>query len=146
MRRALVYLFGSGWWILWHGLLWIWLLPIAFVAWWFATVFERGAGPQGGEAIFAFLLLAFLGLAAMTGVNAFLLGAAVEGPWWLRYVALPIAAPVAAAVIALAVAVTIDLATTRTAAGVLFAVADLGLLALLVVLNLHAIDRFRRRR
>ena len=145
MVRALSFLFGSGWWILWYGMLWIWLLPIAYCASWFATVFVPGAGPQGGEAIFAFLLMSFGALTIVTAINALLLGAAVRADWWLRYLALPIAAPVAALVSGAIVATTLDWATTRSPAGVLFAFLDAGLVALLVGLNLYALHRFRRR-
>jgi hypothetical protein len=146
MRRGLVFLFGSGWWVLWHGMLWIWLIPIVWCAWWFATVFVPGKGPQGGEAIFAFLLMAFGALTIVTAINAILLGAAVAGPWWLRYLALPIAAPVAALTIGAVVAATLDWAMSGTPAGVALAAIAGSLVILLFALNLFAIHSFRARR
>jgi hypothetical protein len=55
----LSFLFGGGWWTPWYLFMWFWLVPAAFVFHYFTT-FVPGAGPQGGEAIFAVMMLIWI--------------------------------------------------------------------------------------
>jgi hypothetical protein len=75
MRAALVFVFGSGWWVPWHvAILLLVGVPSAFLLHWMWHM-EPGAGPQGGEAALAALLLALLAL---------LIAALVSGLLWAR--------------------------------------------------------------
>lgn len=72
VTTLLGFLFGRGWWVLWHAWLWLFALPAAIVAWYFLAVFEPGAGPQGGEAIFVLWLWWFLGYSVAAAASAIL--------------------------------------------------------------------------
>jgi hypothetical protein len=72
----------------WHIFTLLWLVPVGITLRWLRRM-EPGAGPQGGEAIVLFLLLAVMGIAFCTVVNAFRLyrGRPRTGPvGWLRRV------------------------------------------------------------
>lgn len=72
MRSALLFLFGSGWGVLWNLLLLSALLPLIVVIWWMGR-FDPAGGPQGGEAALAMLFL----------IYAILLLAGIVHPvWW----------------------------------------------------------------
>jgi hypothetical protein len=72
VRVALLFLFGSGWGILWNLMLLGLLLPLAVLVWWMWR-FEPGGGPQGGEAALALLFLIYAIL---------LLAGVVHSIWW----------------------------------------------------------------
>jgi len=64
------HLLGHGRRRLWHLFTLLWLVPVGLSLKWLFDL-EPGKGPQGGEAIVLFLLLAVLGIAFCTVVNAF---------------------------------------------------------------------------
>ena len=72
MRGTLLFLFGSGWGIVWNLMLLSVLVPVGLLLWWMWR-FDPAGGPQGGEAALAllFLVYAILGLAG-----------AVHAIWW----------------------------------------------------------------
>jgi hypothetical protein len=72
VRGALLFLFGSGWGIVWNLVLLGVLLPLAVLVWWMWR-FDPQGGPQGGEAALALLFLVYAIL--------FLAGA-VHSVWW----------------------------------------------------------------
>lgn len=72
MRGALLFLFGSGWGIVWNLVLLSVLVPLALLVWWMWR-FDPGGGPQGGEAALALLFLVYAIL---------LLAGAVHSIWW----------------------------------------------------------------
>lgn len=78
------FLFGRGWWILWHLWLWLFALPAGLVTWYFAAVFVPGAGPQGGEAIMAAWLWWMLGYSIAAAVAAILWAKMRTGGGWRR--------------------------------------------------------------
>lgn len=63
------FLFGGGWWTAWYLFMWFWLLPAAGVFYYFID-FVPGAGPQGGEAIFALMVLTLAAFLLIFLVNA----------------------------------------------------------------------------
>ena len=65
----LSFLFGGGWWTPWYLFMWFWLLPAAFVFHYFID-FVPGAGPQGGEMIFALMMLIWIAFLLIFLVNA----------------------------------------------------------------------------
>lgn len=69
MREVAGHLLGHGRRRLWHLFTLLWIVPVALTI---RSLLEvvPGAGPQGGEALVLFLLLAVLGLAFCTVVNA----------------------------------------------------------------------------
>ena len=90
MRSVATFLFGSGWSTLWHACHYVLLLPIwGFYA--YFRDFEPGAGPQGGEAIFLFMVMFGLVVIGVSIVNAVLVMTSGEIAWWLRFVLMPLA-------------------------------------------------------
>ena len=65
----LSFLFGGGWWTPWYLFMWFWLLPAAFIFHYF-TYFVPGAGPQGGEMIFALMMLIWIAFLFIFLINA----------------------------------------------------------------------------
>lgn len=99
----LSFLFGGGWWTPWYLFMWFWLVPAAFVFHYF-TYFVPGAGPQGGEAIFAVMLLIWIAFLFIFLVNAIVWGYATPHSFayrWLRMPALAILAWAAMLVVVL---------------------------------------------
>ena len=139
-------LLGGGWWTVWYLYLHVWWLGIGWLAWYFSWV-EPGAGPQGGEAAAALLLLVILGLTFATGIDALLYGSTREGSWAWRYLAIPALALVAWGVL---LAIALWLANTATLVGVSLVsrrLAITGLVAILALVeaaNLYALWVFRR--
>jgi len=75
-KRVAKFLFGTGWWTLWYGLITLLLLPfLAVIAW--LIDFQPGAGARGGDVMAGLLLLFVMGEAAATFVHAMLLA-------WMR--------------------------------------------------------------
>lgn len=90
MGARLKLLFGGGWWTPWYALHWLMLLPI----WGFYTYFrdfKPGAGPQGGEAIFLFMVMYGMVIVGMSIVNLVLVMSSSDLAWWLRYILVPLA-------------------------------------------------------
>jgi hypothetical protein len=83
------FLFGTGWWTLWYLFMWFWLLPAAGVFYYF-TWFVPGAGPQGGEAIFALMLFVWLAFLIIFVVNAVLWGYAAPHGFAYRWLRMPV--------------------------------------------------------
>lgn len=83
------FLFGRGRWVPWYLFMWFWLLPAAAVFHYFSD-FVPGAGPQGGEAIFALMMVIWLGLLVAFVVNAVLLGHAAPHGWAFRWLLMPV--------------------------------------------------------
>jgi hypothetical protein len=69
MREAAGHLLGHGRRRPWHLFTLLWIVPVTLALKALLGIVP-GAGPQGGEAIVLFLLLAVLGLACCTVVNA----------------------------------------------------------------------------
>jgi hypothetical protein len=82
------FLFGTGWWTLWYLFMWFWLLPAAGVFYYFIW-FVPGAGPQGGEAIFALMLFIWIGFLVIFPVNAVLWGYAEPHGLAYRWLRMP---------------------------------------------------------
>ncbi|MBM3488374.1 MAG: hypothetical protein FJX67_17380 [Alphaproteobacteria bacterium] len=78
------FLFGRGWWMLWHFWLWSFALPSGLVTWYFAVVFVPGGGPQGGEAIVAAWAWWMLGYSIAAAVAAILWAKMRTGTAWRR--------------------------------------------------------------
>jgi hypothetical protein len=90
MKPVASFLFGSGWGTIWYACHYALLLPI----WGFYTYFrdfKPGAGPQGGEAIFLFMVMYGMVIVGMSIVNAVLVMSSSDLAWWLRYIVLPLA-------------------------------------------------------
>ena len=90
MKPVATFLFGSGWSTLWYACHYALLLPI----WGFYSYFrdfKPGAGPQGGEAMFLFLIMYGLVVVGIGIVNAVLVMTSSDLVWWLRFVLLPVA-------------------------------------------------------
>jgi len=83
------FLLGQGWWTLWYLFMWFWLLPAAGVFYSF-TWFVPGAGPQGGEAIFALMLFIWTGFLLIFVVNAVLFGYAEPHSFAYRWLRMPV--------------------------------------------------------
>jgi hypothetical protein len=89
MSRSYEFVFGTRPWRLWHMLHIAMLLPIL----WFVNYFQHfvpGAGPQGGEAVFALMLAYILGFGILSAVNALLLAFKAEGNLIQRVVLWPL--------------------------------------------------------
>jgi fatty acid desaturase len=90
MKSIVTFLFGSGWSTLWYACHYALLLPI----WGFYSYFrdfKAGAGPQGGEAIFLFLIMFGVVVVGVGIVNALLVITSSGLTWWLRYLVVPLA-------------------------------------------------------
>lgn len=72
------YLFGTGWWTLWHLFLWGLLLCVAGLTWWLWIV-KPGKGPQGGEFAAMLLLMFLLGWTLASFVHAMVLAQGMAG-------------------------------------------------------------------
>lgn len=88
MMSVLKFFFGSGWWIAWHAVLLISLVPLWAVMDWMRTM-EPGKGPQGGEAIVLFLLLVVMVLIGVSLVNGLMWAGTQPWTWVQRYVLFP---------------------------------------------------------
>ncbi len=89
MMTALKFVFGSGWWIAWHALLLVSLVPLWYVLDWMRTM-QPGKGPQGGEAIFLLLVLVLVILIGVSFVNGLLWAGTQPWSWARRYVLFPL--------------------------------------------------------
>jgi hypothetical protein len=85
----LSFLFGGGWWTLWYLFMWVWLLPAAGVFYYF-TWLVPGAGPQGGEAIFALMAFVWVAFLIIFVVNAVLFGYAGPHSFAWRWLLMPV--------------------------------------------------------
>lgn len=82
--QILTFLFGSGWWIVWHLVIVGSAVPMFFALRSLRRT-KPGDGPQGGEALFLLLVGVALGLLAATLVDAGLLGwklGEIRGAMW----------------------------------------------------------------
>jgi hypothetical protein len=84
----LSFLFGGGWWTLWYLFMWVWLVPAAFIFHYFTT-FVPGTGPQGGEAIFALMLMILLAFLPIFVVNAVLWAYGTPHSFAYRWLRMP---------------------------------------------------------
>jgi hypothetical protein len=66
---SIAFVFGAGWWRIWHWILIALALPIIWFADWFAH-YDPGGGPQGGEAVFLLMLIHMLVYMVATVVSA----------------------------------------------------------------------------
>jgi hypothetical protein len=89
MMSAIKFVFGSGWWIAWHAVLLVSLVLLWFVMDWMRTV-QPGKGPQGGEAVFIFLLLVLMILIGVSFVNGLMWAGAQPWSWAKRYLLFPL--------------------------------------------------------
>ena len=112
MITVLKFVFGSGWWIAWHAVLLVSLVPLGFVLAWMRTM-EPGKGPQGGEVMFMLLVLALTMLIGVSLVNGVLWAGTQPWPWTRRYLLLPLAM-----IVAWIVVVWILFALVETATGI----------------------------
>ena len=88
------FLFGGGWWTAWYVFMWFWLLPAVSVFYYFIH-FVPGVGPQGGEAIFALMVLILIAFFFIFLVNAVLWGHRAPRSFAYRYLGMPAVAVVA---------------------------------------------------
>lgn len=72
------YLFGTGWWTVWHLFLWSMLLCVAGLCWWLWIV-KPGKGPQGGEFAAMLLVLFLMGWTLASFVHAMLYAQGMAG-------------------------------------------------------------------
>jgi hypothetical protein len=72
------YLFGNGWWTLWHLFIWGTALPLAGLIWWL-WIYKPGKGPQGGEFAAGMLILFLLAWTLIGFVEVMLLAAPAPG-------------------------------------------------------------------
>ena len=132
----------------WHRLMWLWAGVFWLAASWLFD-FVPGAGPQGGEAMFAFLLLGVIGLTFFSTVNAAFYGSTLAGPWLRRHLRTTVLAAVAS-LLALSPAVVLAgsaIADAETRGGKGLAVSAYAAIVLAwYVLNLIALGRVRRAR
>lgn len=87
--RSYEFVFGTRPWRLWHMLHIAMLLPVL----WFVDYFQHfvpGAGPQGGEAVFALMLAYVLCFGIVSTANALLLAFKAEGTLMQRAVLWPL--------------------------------------------------------
>ena len=132
----------------WHLLMWLWAGLFWLTGSWLYGVVP-GAGPQGGEAMLAFLLLGVLGLTFFSSVNAALYASTLPGPWLRRHLRTTVLAA-AASLFVLSPAVVFAggaIADGETPAAKWGAVAAyVALLLAWYALNLIALGRVRRAR
>jgi hypothetical protein len=86
---AIKFVFGSGWWIAWHAVLLLSLVPLWITLDWMRTM-QPGKGPQGGEAVFLFLLLVLMILMGMSFVNGLMWAGIQPWSWVQRYLLVPL--------------------------------------------------------
>jgi hypothetical protein len=89
MMSVLKFVFGSGWWIAWHAVLLVSLIPLWFIMDWMRTM-QPGKGPQGGEAVFIFLLLVLMILIGVSFVNGLMWAGLQPWSWAKRYLLFPL--------------------------------------------------------
>lgn len=89
MMFVVKFVFGSGRWIAWHAVLLVSLVPLWVVMDWMRAM-QPGKGPQGGEAIFLFLLLVLMILFGVSFVNGLIWAGAQQWNWAKRYLLLPL--------------------------------------------------------
>lgn len=85
---GIVFVFGRGAWRIWHGF----LIALALPLFWFADYFAHfvpGAGPQGGEAVFALMLAHMLAYLLVTTINAVIQATRASGTLAQRCLARP---------------------------------------------------------
>lgn len=89
MSPVKTFLFGAGWATAWYLVHYLLLWPL----WGFYTYFrdyKPGAGPQGGEAIVAFMLLYVLAITAVAAINGVVFAVVVQAVWWKRFLLWPL--------------------------------------------------------
>lgn len=82
------FVFGRGAWRIWHGFLLVLALPLFWFADYFAH-FVPGAGPQGGEAVFALMLAHMLAYLLATMISAVIQAVRASGTLAQRCLARP---------------------------------------------------------
>jgi hypothetical protein len=129
------FLLGNGWATAWYLVHYVLLWPL----WGFYTYFrdfKPGAGPQGGEAIVAFMIMYVLAVAGVALLNGVTLMMVAQTARWMRFLVWPLGLPtvsVAVAVCVLGISMNYTAArhgiSGRMAVGIgvaVFAVAFLG--------------------
>ena len=82
------FIFGTGWWVAWHGLLLL-LLPLLYVVLDWMRYVIPGGGPQGGEGAVLLLLMIIFLLMCISLVNSLFYAATLDGSWMRRYLRTP---------------------------------------------------------
>jgi hypothetical protein len=76
---SIAFVFGVGWWRIWHVVLIALGLPIIWFADWFAS-YDPGGGPQGGETVFLLIVGHMMVYMVATIVSAALQARYASGP------------------------------------------------------------------
>lgn len=84
MRGILTFLFGTGWWTLWHLALLAWLVPSGLLLAYFKG-FKPGKGPQGGEVMLMLLIFVVTVLVTISLVDALLWARSLPVPGIGKY-------------------------------------------------------------
>lgn len=142
----MTFLFGAGWWTLWHALVTLLLLPfLAVIAW--LVDFEPGASAQGGDVMAGLLLLFVLGEAPATFVHAMLFAWTRpdrEAGQVLKFVAMWAVAFALFTAVLWAMVETAAQSAAGSAARIVGIVIALALVAALHGAGLVVLQRFRR--
>jgi hypothetical protein len=94
MMAAIKFVIGTGWWIPWHALLLMTVLPLAALLYWTRTI-KLGTGPNGGDILaLGEMMLVFI-LIAISLINAVIWAYGQPWSWSRRFLLIPLAVLVA---------------------------------------------------
>ncbi len=142
---AVKFVFGTGWWIPWHAVLLVTLLPVAGVLYW-TRVIKLGTGPNGGDILALLELMIVLALIVMSLVNAMIWTGGQDWSWSRRFLVVPLVVLVAWGLAIWAIIVLSDVVIQAQGIGWGREVAFWGLVAVygaIYVLNLTALAAAR---
>jgi hypothetical protein len=107
------FLLGTGWATVWYLVHYVLLWPLwGFYA--YFRDFKPGAGPQGGEAIVALMIVYIVAVAGVALLNGIVMIVAARTVWWMRFLVWPLGLPaVSAAAVCLALFIINDYAGAR---------------------------------
>jgi hypothetical protein len=88
MMAAMKFVFGAGWWIPWHVVLLVTLLPLAGVLYW-TRIIKLGTGLNGGDMLALLELMIVLALIVISLVNAVIWAAFQPWSWSKRFLLVP---------------------------------------------------------
>jgi hypothetical protein len=90
----LKFIFGTGWWIPWHALLLVTVLPLAGLLYW-TRIIKLGTGPNGGDILALGEMMLLFILIAISLINAVIWAGGQDWSWQRRFLLVPLAVLVA---------------------------------------------------
>jgi hypothetical protein len=89
MSPIKTFMFGCGWATAWYLIHYLLLWPLwGFYA--YFRDFKPGAGPQGGEAVVALMILYVLAIIGVAAINGVIFAVVVKAAWWKRILLWPL--------------------------------------------------------